>query len=96
MDHTATAVIVLLGLALLRFVVLSVGAALILRAVKACPACFEPTFVLQRRWLQRLLPWLEVRFCPHCGWQGPARRERVVVREPRQRRRAGQPTDGRH
>jgi hypothetical protein len=72
-DQSAIAVIVLLGLVALRWLLLLAGFALIVRPVIECPACFGSTFLLQRRWLRRFLPWLEWRFCPHCGWQGPAR-----------------------
>lgn len=74
MDVTSAAVFILLGLVALRWVVIGVGAALLLRPVRACPACFEATFLLHRRWLSRLLPWVEWRWCPRCGWHGPARR----------------------
>jgi hypothetical protein len=73
-DSSTLIVGVLLGLVALRFLLIALGAALIVRPVIDCPACFAPTFALYRRLLQRLVPWLEWRWCPHCGWQGPARR----------------------
>jgi hypothetical protein len=74
-DFSGLTVIVLLGLVLLRGVLLAIGAALILRPIAECPACFEPgTFLLRRRWLRWLAPWLEWRFCARCGWQGPAKK----------------------
>lgn len=71
-----TIVVVLLGLAVLRFVVVAVGAALIIQPVRACPACRRETVAIQRsRWIARLARGYEWRWCPHCGWQGPARRD---------------------
>ncbi|HSJ15156.1 MAG TPA: hypothetical protein VK939_12120 [Longimicrobiales bacterium] len=74
MDISSAAVIILVGLVTLRWVIIGVGAALLLRPVRSCPACFGPTLMLHRRWLRRLAPWLEWRWCAGCGWQGPARR----------------------
>jgi len=70
-----TAVLVLLALVVLRWVLLLFGAALIIRPVRSCPACFRKT-VEVRRPLVRLLAgrWFEWRWCPACGWQGPGRR----------------------
>jgi hypothetical protein len=68
--------LVFLGLVVLRGVLLAVGAALIVRPVVECPACFRDTLGLQRKWLVKAAPWLEWRWCPHCGWSGPARRVR--------------------
>ena len=83
MDSSAITVVVLLGLVMLRFILLGLGAALIIRPVVECPACFASTFALHRPWLCRLIPWLEWRWCPHCGWSGPARHEdRPVPRLP--------------
>ncbi len=74
MDPSELAVLVLLGLVLLRGLLLALGAALLLRPVVECPACFGSTFPQRKRWLRWVLPWAEWRFCVHCGWQGPARR----------------------
>jgi hypothetical protein len=82
LDFSNVAVLVLIGLVLLRGILIGVGAALILRAVTDCPACFSPTYLLQRKWLRRFLPWLEWRFCPHCGWQGPSKRQLVRPAQP--------------
>lgn len=71
----AAAFFVLLALVLLRAGLILLGAALILRPVSACPACFRDTFLLRRRILATLAPWVEWRWCPHCGWQGPSKRE---------------------
>ena len=80
MDSSAVIVAVLLGLVLLRLLLVAVGAALIVRPVIDCPACFGPSFGLYRHWLERLVPWIEWRWCPRCGWQGPARRVTDAVR----------------
>ena len=76
METSFVIVVVLLALVALRAVLLGIGAALIIRPVAECPACFGMTFELQRRWLRRFAPWLEWRWCPRCGWFGPARRVR--------------------
>lgn len=62
------------GLVLLRVVVVATAAALLIRPVRACPACFHPTVPLLIRPLAKLVPWVEWRWCPDCAWQGPARK----------------------
>jgi hypothetical protein len=62
-----------LGLILLRVALVTLGAILIVRPVRACPACFQPTTPILRPWLERLTP-LEWRWCTHCGWKGVAQR----------------------
>jgi hypothetical protein len=83
-DSSAITVVVLLGLVVLRGVLLAVGAALIIRPVVECPACFSTTFALHRPWFRRLVPWLEWRWCADCGWSGPARylEDRPSLRQP--------------
>jgi hypothetical protein len=66
-------VYVFIGLVVLRFVLLVVGAALIIRPVSNCPACFQESVKIRHVWLSRILPWYEWRWCPSCGWEGPAR-----------------------
>jgi hypothetical protein len=73
MDISIGAVIVLGGLVLLRFVFIAVGAALLLRPVRECPACFGGTVRVKRPILEALTRIAEWRWCPCCGWQGPAR-----------------------
>ncbi len=73
MDESVLTVVVLLGLVALRGVLVGIGAALLLRPVSGCPACAAPTLGLHRPWLRRLLPFVEWRWCPECGWSGPAR-----------------------
>ena len=88
------AVVVLLGLVLLRWGLLLVGASLLVARVRACPACFSETLPLRKRWLRRLAPWLGWRWCPTCGWEGPSRRSRnELVPEPGPRP-AGEVPDG--
>jgi hypothetical protein len=82
LDASAAAVIILLGLVALRWIVVGVGVALLVRPVRECPACFHETFGLHHP-LLRLVKWLEWRWCPQCGWQGPARRDRPVPSAPR-------------
>jgi hypothetical protein len=80
-DSSTLAVLVLLGLVVLRAILLAVGVALIVRPVSQCPACLESTtWLLHRPVLRYFAPWLEWRFCTHCGWQGPSRRETPPAR----------------
>lgn len=69
------AVAVLLGLVALRWGLLLGGVLLLVPRVRACPACLSETLPVRRPWLRRLLPWLEWRWCPGCGWEGPGRRK---------------------
>lgn len=71
-----TVVLVLLALALLRVAVVALGGALLVRPVRACPACFRATVSVRRPWLDRLARGYEWRWCPYCHWQGIARRVR--------------------
>lgn len=73
-----SAVIVLFALALLRWGLLLAGAALLLRRVDACPACFEGTVRIRRPWLERMLPGLTWRWCPACRWEGPSREKPIT------------------
>ena len=66
----------MLGLVLLRVVAILLFVAFLIGPAAACPACFQPSVPIRHRWLARLFPWLEWRWCPSCGWQGPARRAR--------------------
>jgi hypothetical protein len=62
-----------LGLIVLRIVLVTVGGYLLVRPVRGCPACFEPTAPVRVRWLERATT-LEWRWCMHCGWRGLSRR----------------------
>ena len=73
-DVNVVIILVFLGLVVLRGLLVAIGAALLVRPVVECPACFGSTLGLHRRWLIVIAPWLEWRWCPHCGWTGPARR----------------------
>lgn len=79
-DSTLT-VVVLLLLVGMRWVLLAVGVALLVRPVSSCPACAaSSTLGLHRPWLRWIVSWLEWRWCPECGWQGPARRVPAQLR----------------
>lgn len=64
-----------LGFIVLRVALLGVGGLLLIRTVRGCPACFQPTAPVRVRWLERLSR-LEWRWCTYCGWRGLARRSR--------------------
>lgn len=81
------AVAVLFGLVLLRWALVLAGALALIPRVRACPACFQQTVPIRRPWLRRLLPTLQWRWCPSCGWRGPASRKGSELVPP--------PADGR-
>ncbi|HUF51780.1 MAG TPA: hypothetical protein VMN60_13220 [Longimicrobiales bacterium] len=62
------------ALVLIRYLAILALAALIIRPVRACPACFADTFPVRQRWLRPLAGQYEWRWCPTCGWQAIARR----------------------
>ena len=68
-------VLVFAGLIVLRMLAIAALAALIIKPVQACPACFaSSTFPVRYgflRWLGRAYEW---RWCPACGWEALARR----------------------
>ncbi|MGH7475816.1 MAG: hypothetical protein ACRELD_05980 [Longimicrobiales bacterium] len=64
---------VLAALVLLRLGLVAVAALLLIHPVRECPACFAGTIPILRPWLRRSSRY-EWRWCPACGWQGPARR----------------------
>jgi hypothetical protein len=68
-----TLTITLLGLGALWVALLAAGGPLLVRPVRTCPACFEPTAPVLVRWLERLTR-LEWRWCTYCGWSGLGRR----------------------
>ena len=74
MEVSVAAVLVLGGLVVLRWAFLMFGAALLLQAVRDCPACFRPTVSVRKRFLMPVRSLAEWRWCPACGWQGPTRR----------------------
>jgi hypothetical protein len=65
---------VLLALVVVRTIALLVFIIAIAHPVSACPACFDQTVAIRNPWLFVARKWLEARWCPHCGWQGMARR----------------------
>lgn len=66
---------VLFGLVLLRALLVGVLTLLVIYPVRACPACFEEgTLPIRKWWLVPVARRLEWRWCPACGWEGPARR----------------------
>ena len=74
-------VYVFLALVVLRVLLIGVGAALLIRPVLQCPACFHDTLKLRRPVLA-LGNWIEWRWCPSCGWQGLARVTTPVEKLP--------------
>lgn len=59
-----------IGLVLLRFAAVLFLAALVVRPVDACPACFAPrTIPVRLRILRPLGSRYQWRWCPACGWQ---------------------------
>jgi hypothetical protein len=74
-------VYVFLALVLLRVLLVGLGAAMLIRPVQKCPACFHDTLKLQRT-LFGFKNWIEWRWCPSCSWQGLARVTTPVERVP--------------
>ena len=64
--------LVFAGLVLLRVLLVGIGAALLIRPVRSCPACFHATLPI-RTALLRPFPAYEWRWCPTCRWQALAR-----------------------
>ncbi|MDE0395771.1 MAG: hypothetical protein OYK82_13445 [Gammaproteobacteria bacterium] len=82
--------VVLLGLVVLRVLIVTILGLLILRPVRECPACFEPTVPIRWPLVLRLATGFEWRWCPSCRWQGPARKvsgQRASTGNRRTRRR---------
>ena len=76
-------VVVLLALVVVRVLIVAVLGLLIIRPVRECPACFEPTVPIRLPLLLRLARRFEWRWCPACGWEGPARRVSEHWRGPK-------------
>lgn len=82
-------VLVFLGFVVLRWGLVFGGTLLLIPRVRQCPACFQATLRIRRPWLRRLLPRLEWRWCPSCGWKGPSSRKgSELVASPAESRRA--------
>jgi hypothetical protein len=76
-DLSVSAVVVLGALVIVRWVVLLVAAALLVRPATSCPGCFRSTLAIRRPFLSAVMRFAEWRWCPACGWQGLSR-----LREP--------------
>jgi hypothetical protein len=62
------AVLVLLGLVVVRLLVLGGLAYALLPRGRSCPACGAETLVLERTGVVRMLPGIARRWCMACGW----------------------------
>lgn len=83
-------VLVFFCLVALRVALVFLGAVLILRSARQCPACLAPTTLMHTPWLRRLLPRVEWRWCAQCGWQGPGRTPYRRRFQPRQHSRGAE------
>jgi hypothetical protein len=69
-------VAVLLLTVLLRAAIVGTVVYLILPKGFACPRCSDKLTLIRHPILQRVLPWVEHRWCLSCGWNGMAKRAR--------------------
>jgi hypothetical protein len=67
-------VVFLLATVVLRFTIIGVAVYLLIPRARACPHCADDLALIQHRWLRRLVPALEHRWCLRCGWSGVVRR----------------------
>ena len=81
-------VVVLLATVLLRVVIVTAVVYLLLPQGPRCPHCNLDMVAIRNRFLDRLVPLLERRWCMECGWNGVVRRERGA----RSRSRVQRPT----
>lgn len=66
---------IFVALVAVRYAAVLFLAALIVRPVRECPACFAAsTIPIQPSWLRPIARHYEWRWCPACGWQALARR----------------------
>lgn len=71
-------VLVFAGLIALRMLAIAALAALIIKPVRACPACFASSTLPVRYGFLRLIGRsYEWRWCPACGWEALARRANI-------------------
>jgi hypothetical protein len=78
---------VMLGLVLVRLLAILAAVVVLARPVRSCPACFEPeTASVTTWWLTPLRARFEIRWCPQCGWQGFARKQRRRLQTTAQRK----------
>jgi len=73
-------VVVLLATVLLRLVIVTTVVYLILPAGPLCPHCKVDMIPIRNRFVDRVLPALERRWCLECGWNGVVRRVRPAPR----------------
>jgi len=71
-------VIVLLVTVLMRFAIVTAVVYLVLPAGSLCPHCKTDMVPIRNRFLDRLLPVLQRRWCLECGWNGVVRRIKAV------------------
>lgn len=69
-------VLVLLVTVVMRLAIITAVAYLLLQRGPRCPHCGIEMAAVRNRFLDRLLPVLERRWCLECGWDGVVRRVR--------------------
>jgi len=85
-------VAVLLFTVLLRFAIILAVAYLLLPKHARCPHCDAEMMPIRNRFLRRVVPWIERRWCMECGWNGVVRRSRTPTRRDPAPRPAPRPT----
>ena len=85
-------VVVLLVTVLIRFVIVSAVVYFILPAGPLCPHCKTGMVPIGNRFLDRVLPMLQRRWCLECGWNGVVRRPPRDLRRRRLPRLTHRPT----
>ena len=70
----------LLATVLLRLVIVTTVVYFILPAGPICPHCKVDMIPIRNRFVDRVLPALERRWCLECGWNGVVRRVRPAPR----------------
>jgi hypothetical protein len=71
---------VMLGLVVIRLLAIVAAVVVLARPVRTCPACLEPgTAAVTTWWLTPVRGRMEIRWCPQCGWEGIARKQRREV-----------------
>lgn len=73
---------VLFATVLLRVAIIAAVVYLLLPKGSLCPSCQVDMVLLRNRFLARVLPVLERRWCLDCGWNGVVRRAVVASRAP--------------
>jgi hypothetical protein len=69
-------VLVLFVTVLMRFAIVLAVVYLLLPRGTLCPRCQVEMTLIQNRFLKKVLPMVERRWCLQCGWNGVARRVR--------------------